>query len=243
VDGYKVSDNRVTIMKALTGSRLYGTHTEQSDYDYITVELHSPREYLLGTTSHSSQREQDSTYEFRFFVKLCTACNLNVLPVLWAPTLQCDPFSEGIVHGLHIRLIREKFLSQKLKATGTGYALQCIAQAENVDRPTGQLGANRKAIIEQYGYDTKAAMHALRLVRMTKEYLQNPEQGLNVVRKDAEELIKVRNGGFTLQQIADEVRGVIKQIDKIKTTAPAEPDREAIDNFVVDVLRSHLGCV
>ncbi len=235
-------------LHGLVGSRLYGTQTEKSDYDWMTVQLGTVRSYLLGGGPISNQEQETSTYEFRFFVKLCLNANLNTLPLLWSHDLEYsnggNQFCEAAYEaGSGLIRLRNKFLSQKLRTTGIGFATRCIMDAENIDRPTEKLGAVRKELIERFGFDTKAAMHALRLARMTKEYIFNPEEGLNVMRtKDAEELLAVRDGKVSLVDVGKQIRSIFKEVDTMSTCkAPAEPDRVALEDFVCDVISSYLA--
>ena len=59
--------------------------------------------------------------------------------------------------------------------------------------------AARGELEEQFGYDTKHAMHLVRLLRMGVEALRDGE--IIVKRPDAEELLAIRNGAWTYEQI------------------------------------------
>jgi predicted nucleotidyltransferase len=56
----------------------------------------------------------------------------------------------------------------------------------------------RSELEEQFGYDTKHAMHLVRLLRMGKEALE--EGVLKVKRPDAEELLAIRDGAWTYEE-------------------------------------------
>ncbi len=59
----------------------------------------------------------------------------------------------------------------------------------------------RSALEEQHGYDTKHAMHLVRLLRMGKEALE--EGVLKVKRPDAEELLAIRAGAWTYEECVE----------------------------------------
>jgi hypothetical protein len=109
---------------------------------------------------------------------------------------------------------------------------------------TGRMGKKRKELREQYGYDTKFAFNTIRLMRMCVEFLNNPEQGLKVYRKgiDAEFLYSIRTGAFSQEEIkamADELFEQAK--DSLKgSSLPDEPNREAIHNLTMDLIRTTL---
>lgn len=61
--------------------------------------------------------------------------------------------------------------------------------------------ATRSALEEQFGYDTKHAMHLVRLLRMGEEILTNGE--VHVKRPDAKELLDIRGGAWKYEQLVE----------------------------------------
>jgi len=59
----------------------------------------------------------------------------------------------------------------------------------------------RSALEEQHGYDTKHAMHLVRLLRMGAEALQTGQ--VNVFRPDHEELLAIRDGAWTYEKVVE----------------------------------------
>ncbi len=57
----------------------------------------------------------------------------------------------------------------------------------------------RSKLEEQFGYDTKHAMHLVRLLRMGKEILT--EGDVKVLRPDAEELLEIRDGKWSYEKL------------------------------------------
>jgi len=110
------------IFSALSGSRLYGTSTKDSDYDERGVFIPS-KSYFLGFNNRIEQfedKQSDTTYfELRKFLHLACENNPNVVELLFIPeskmTLSTPEWEEIINY-------REYFLSTKSKFTFTGYA-------------------------------------------------------------------------------------------------------------------------
>lgn len=61
--------------------------------------------------------------------------------------------------------------------------------------------ATRHELEEKFGYDTKHAMHLVRLLRMGEEILSTGQ--VNVFRPDASELLGIRNGSMTLEALLE----------------------------------------
>lgn len=75
----------------------------------------------------------------------------------------------------------------------------------------------RSELEEQFGFDTKHAMHLMRLLRMGKEILTNHE--VVVKRPDAQELLDIRRGKFTYEEIIEEAERLESEIQALyKTT-------------------------
>jgi predicted nucleotidyltransferase len=83
----------------------------------------------------------------------------------------------------------------------------------------------RSALEEEFGYDTKHAMHLVRLLRMGKEALKDGK--LLVKRPDAEELLAIRRGVWTYEELleyAEMMDAEIREIWYKKTELPKKPD-------------------
>jgi hypothetical protein len=107
---------------------------------------------------------------------------------------------------------------------------------------TGRMGAKRKALREQYGFDTKFLFHCIRLMKMCVEFLRQPEEGLKVYRKgiDADFLYSIRTGALSQEdgkKLADDLFAEAKEA--LKTSPlPDEPDHEAIHNLTMKLIGS-----
>ena len=96
--------------------------------------------------------------------------------------------------------------------------------------------ATRSKLEEYYGFDTKHAMHLVRLLRMGQEALEHGV--LRVKRPDAEELLAIRDGAWSYETIVeyaeymdDEVRNVWYK----KTELPKKPDIKFAAALLMDV--------
>jgi len=94
----------------------------------------------------------------------------------------------------------------------------------------------RGELEEQHGYDTKHAMHLVRLLRMGIEALRDEE--IVVKRPDAEELLRIRDGAWTYEEIVkyaeamdNEVRMVLYQ----STNLRKKPDLKFAAKLLMDV--------
>lgn len=94
-----------------------------------------------------------------------------------------------------------------------------------------QRNPARAALEGRYGYDTKHAMHLIRLMRMGLEILERGE--LRVRRPDADELRAIRDGAWSFEDLlaaANELKAAIARAAEA-TTLPADVDHDRVDEL------------
>ena len=107
---------------------------------------------------------------------------------------------------------------------------------------SGFMGDKRRQKVLTYGYDVKAAAHLIRLLRMQVEILQ---AGLVMVDRtglDADELIAIKTGKWSLERVkavADELFVQGKAAAK-NSPLPDKPQIEQIEEFVTPLLYRHI---
>ncbi len=93
----------------------------------------------------------------------------------------------------------------------------------------------------QFGYDTKHAMHLVRLLRMGYEILTTGD--LLVRRPDAQELLSIRAGKWSYEQVVGYADEMVAKIDSLGLSdfkVPPSPDATAISNTIVDITSQYL---
>lgn len=98
----------------------------------------------------------------------------------------------------------------------------------------------RAAIEAEFGYDCKHAGHLVRLMRMCREILTDGT--VNVRRPDAEELLAIRNGAWTYDQLiewADKQESEMQALYEA-STLPDKPRTEEIDELCQELVEEAL---
>jgi len=139
-----------TIFRTLTGSRVYGTYNEDSDYDTRGVAI-PPRRYFYGFSSKFEQSEDkiNDTVIFNFnkFLKLAAENNPNIIELLYVPARFWEvssPYWQTLVEN------RGLFLSKKCFYTFTGYAHSQLRRLRS-HRHWLMKGDLQKPLRENYG--------------------------------------------------------------------------------------------
>jgi len=96
----------------------------------------------------------------------------------------------------------------------------------------------RAAIEAKYGYDTKHAYHLVRLLRMGSEILR--DGSVIVKRPDRGELLDIRNGKYTYQELLIMSEDLKADVDRnlASSPLPKEVDLEQINNFQMDIIET-----
>lgn len=103
--------------------------------------------------------------------------------------------------------------------------------------PNSTLIIRRKGHVSIQG-NCKHGMHLVRLYRQCIELLRDGK--LNVKRHDAQELLEIRNGAWTYEQLIEWAESQDKIIDELykTSTLPKEPNRVKINNWLINTLDS-----
>ena len=96
----------------------------------------------------------------------------------------------------------------------------------------------RAELERHFGYDTKHAMHLLRLLRMAVEILTTGE--VRVRRPDAEELLAVRRGSLTFDALLEQAESSGSRLKGLADASPlpARPDEDRLNDFCAELVAS-----
>lgn len=98
----------------------------------------------------------------------------------------------------------------------------------------------RAALEAEHGYDTKHAMHLVRLQRMAMEILETGE--VRVRRPDREELLQVRDGEWSYEDLIERSDAMTRRVEELKEASvlPADPDHDALNALCVEIVEEVL---
>lgn len=101
-----------------------------------------------------------------------------------------------------------------------------------------ERNAVRSELERQHGYDTKHGMHLVRLMRMGIEILSG--RGVVVKRPDAEELLAIRGGAWSFDQLEEWFAGADAELQAVAKTStlPHGADKKTLNQVLVDILEA-----
>jgi len=131
----------------------------------------------------------------------------------------------------------ENFIHMLDKERHYNAALQHYGQYLDWKRNRNPARAGLEA---KYGYDTKNAMHLVRLLLMCEEILTRGE--MTVKRPDAQKLLRVRAGDWTYDYLIGWAKEMDHKLDDLmlKSPLPQSPNRPKIDELGIQLVEYSL---
>jgi predicted nucleotidyltransferase len=233
------------------GSELHGAKVGSTDDLDIYGVFIEPREFALGIDSCEhfiwSTAVQDrrngpddvdlTLYSLRKIAHLMAKGNATALHFLFAPSRELDNnvWSEQIVSH------KDLFLS---KAAAVHFMRFADSQLRRLQgEGTGKHG-QRPEYIGAFGYDTKAAMHAIRLLNEGTELMQHSQITLPRPEPERSQLISIRTGQFgSLDRVLELSKELFYKLQSAQAASqlPEDVDRKKISELVADVYLRFYG--
>ncbi len=230
------------LLRVEVGSTAHGTGIDgQEDYDEIGVMSEGWRTAIgLGTDADTivhrpgrapDERSQAGDYDLvvysaRKFARLAAQGNPSVLMVLFGPLRASTPLGD------RLRALAPAFHSDRARQRFLGYSR---AQRERLLGERGGKHTNRPELIEKYGFDTKYAMHMLRLGWQGIEYVTTGRLELPIPNPQGEMLRAVRHGLVPQAEVVRMADANEAVLEGLVGRAPSKPDLSAINDWLLDV--------
>lgn len=239
------------ILHGYRGSIAHGTYEPNSepgsidDKDTMAVCV-PPLDHYFGLREFGSRGTKEIVrdpwdvviYEAQKIIRLLAQGNPNVLSLLWLPEnlyIRREPPGRLLIER------RDVFVGRHVYNPFVGYAKAQLHKMTH-GATEGYMGAKRRRLVERYGYDTKNAAHLIRLLRMGSEFLRDGELTVDRGGLDATELLDIKHGEWTLEQVQDHAARLFARAEENydRSTLPARPDPDLVNELAVDVVRAAL---
>lgn len=219
------------------GSRLHGAKLEGTDdTDWYGVFI-EPSYKALGVDSYehfvytTGGKEGGNTfsdvdvtlYSLEKWARLACKGNPSVLHFLFAEQLLSNHYLWA-----RVRVHRDAFFAKQQVGQFIGYANAQMMRLLN----KRSKDVNRPFLEAQYGYDTKHAMHLIRLLQEAKEFLETGN--IILPRPNREELIAIRTGKYKLYELTEWANQL--EVEALKAAdlslLPERVDRQRVSELI-----------
>lgn len=239
-----------SIYRVLNGSKLLGLSTPSSDTDEMGIFI-EPLDYVVGFKKmdhYKFQTQPDGTragesdtevivYSLRKFMALAMQGNPTVMCILFADP-DGDAVSELTSVGRELLSLSDAFVSKLAIPRFRGYLK---SQTQRFKGESKGHTPTRPELIEAYGYDTKYAMHALRLGYQGTEIMRTGKLSIPMEDWVREILIDVRNGSYTYDEVLDGLNVLEHELEVEEGLCdlPDQPDTELLREFTINAHFNH----
>lgn len=208
---------------------LYGVYIENPEY---ALGLNSREHFVWSTAGNDRRNGPDDVdvtlYSLRKWAGMAAKGNATALHFLFADPKEVDP------------KVWRKIQKNKSVFLSRTSATQFIGFADSqFKRLTGEKGSGKKGqrpeYIGKFGYDTKAAMHGLRLLYECLELMQHGR--ITLPRPEKDLLIEVRSGSWTFERVLQHAQRLFHDVDRAvpKSPLPDKVDRSAVSRLIAQV--------
>src|SRR5918996_1518028 len=245
---------RCTILRGRVGSTVHGLNVndgiEDRDEMGVCIEplaeamaLWAPFEQFIYRSAAERAGREDARsiagdldltiYSLRKWMRLALKGNPTILLLLFTPDDQlvhCDS------HGRELRSLAPQIISRRVQGPYLGY-LQ--AQKQRLTGERGQKRIHRPELEKMYGFDTKYAMHMLRLGFQGVELLTTGRLSLPMREPERSYLLEVRLGKISEQQCLTRTGELEQELSDLTGTSPLpdEPEEAHVEQWVLSAYR------
>lgn len=243
-----------TILRGLVGSTVHGLNVsdgiEDRDEMGICVEplevamsLSEPFEQFIYRSAAEREGRQDARssagdldltiYSLRKWLRLALKGNPTILLLLFTPEDQLVYVDEL---GAELRRLTSAIVSRRVQAPYLGY-LQ--AQKQRLTGERGQKRVHRPELEEMYGFDTKYAMHMLRLGFQGVELLKTGRLSLPMREPERSYLRDVRLGRIGERDCLGQADALERELSGLakRSPLPEAPDEARVAEWMLNAYR------
>lgn len=229
-----------TILLSTVGSNAHGLGLPGTeDLDLMGVCLEPPL-YVIGLHQfeqdvfrskpegvRSEHGDTDRTvYSARKFCRLALNGNPSIITLLYA---EPDVITEA---GQSLLALAPAFSARRAGTAFLGYMTQ---QRQRLLGERGQMNVKRPELVEQHGFDTKYAMHMLRLGYQGVEFLETGKLTLPMLPGPRDFVYATRKGEIGLNEVLTRAGELERRVEELLDTSPLpeQPDYDAVNDWLV----------
>lgn len=246
---YAAMAEATTILRVPAGSTLHGLHVPGNDdrdevgiciEDLSAVVGFSEFEQYIYRTAAVREGKHDAPsrpgdldltiFSLRKFLRLAMQGNPQMVQCLFVPVRLCQLIT---ANGAQLQELAPLIVSREAGARYLGYL---EAQRQRLLGERGQKKVNRPDLEMKHGYDTKYAMHILRLGFQGVELMTTGRLTLPLPDEHRAFVYAVRCGEVPIQEALTKAGELERQIKDLLHDGPlpAHPDRDRIEEWMLE---------
>ncbi|MDT8859728.1 nucleotidyltransferase domain-containing protein [Alkalihalobacillus sp. MEB130] len=230
---------RTIAFKAVVGSENYNLVTKESDKDYKTFVIPTFADLYdrtIYTDSMVKQTIDEEIHDVRKLPTLWWKSNVNFLEVLFAREIIINDNSL-VKRAVNELLARKQDIATMnlpyLYKACQGMYLSKYKYLEKGNKSTNHL-------VEEFGYDTKSAMHAYRILdfveRFSSNHFRNFQEAMTYNDNDREFMVAIKKGRYTKDEVKQLIDEKLSACEKLKNVYLSQPVNEQTKSIVETII-------
>jgi uncharacterized protein len=235
---------RNPIFKALVGSHNYNLNTPESDKDYKVFVVPTFEDLYRGNTYSKSvigEAEDHDIHDIRKIVDLFWKANLNFLEVLYSTDFEFYIDNESWFEFIGLRSLIVKMNLPYLYKACKGMFFNKMKYLDKGTEGTIHL-------VQQYGYDTKQALHAYRILDFIKRFADTSftdfKFAMQYSDEERENILKIKYGHYQKDKFEKLVADKMAEFDELESLyLSQQPDikvKNYLDKIVLEIVKMNM---
>lgn len=241
-------NSRKELFRALVGSHNYNLNTEKSDRDYKVFLIPNFDDLYFNNKIGKTKVGETEDFDFhdvRQLENLFWKSNVNFVEVLFSEKLIINKNlpKSSMNYLKEIIECRDKIAKMNLPYLYNACIGMCVNKIKLIDKGT----ESTKYLVEEYGYDTKQIMSALRILGFLRRFADNEFSDFKgaIYCKDNEKfrefLLEIKSGKYKKKEILDIYKYELNFIenvykDKFLSKEPDYETKEKVSNLVKQIV-------
>lgn len=239
---------RELAFKALVGSKNYNLNTPESDTDYKVFVLPTLKDLFEGNEYKKSKDSEDSDYtlhDVRKLVNVFWKSNVNFIEVLYSSKAEITEVYHIKEKVNDIFAMRDEIVTMNLPYLYRACKGMYFNKSKMINKGTDKT----MHLIDRYGYDTKQAMAAYRIMDFIERFKDTDFKDFTrAMRYDEDErrnMLKIKNGEYSEDEFRKNLLNPkFESFTKIESVyeekLPREDVKEELEKAVYQMVESEI---
>lgn len=241
---------RIVAFKALVGSHNYNLNTEKSDKDYKIFVLPTFEDLYKGKMYSKQivvEKEDLDFHDIRKLPELLYKANINFLEVLFSNDVNINNLLSVEEDSLVIEIFKKRNSIATMNLPHLYNACQGMFFTKMKLLEKGTSGTQH--LVNSFGYDTKQALHAYRVLDFIVRFAQNDFKDFKgaMTYNDEERsfMLDIKHGFFTLESFKNFIEfyyeAKFKTLkEKYYSLKPNKELKEELDSIIMELVKISL---
>ena len=239
---------RKWLFKSLVGSHNYNLDTEESDRDYKMFFLPTFDDLYNGEDFYQkylSEEEDIEAHDIRKVIHLWCKANVNFIEVLFSEEVKINPKLDNKTSNLLMQIVEMKNKIAKMNLPYLFDACRGMHFQKMSKLEEGTSGT--QYLVDEYGYDTKQALHAYRILDFLEKFHSNRFVSFKqAIWYEDSHLLEIKHGKYSLEEYQELVNNKLEEVQELEEVYKGfdidEATNDKLQSIVKEMVKEHIMC-